>query len=216
LLNGCASTQKKAKVIYIDKTPVSAITYPAELRGAYFIVSQNNKVNYCAEPAPDVAMDSLQKLAASITAQLPADKKIEGKLDTELSNKVVQLAGRTQLILLAREMLYRSCELTMNYPDAAGFNQALTMYMRVADLVQDLGKTDRTLAEAELLRVSFGKDKNSQCIQNWLDKNSNNSEVLKEWLDKNAGGISIPAFVYGKEYAGKRSEFIQTIKIKCD
>jgi hypothetical protein len=215
LLGACAVPQKKVDVVNIGKSEAYAITYPTELRGAYFM-KRGDLVRYCAEPAPDVASETLQKIAAEISATLAAGKEIKGKVDTELGSKVIQLAGRTELILLAREMLYRACELTLNYPDTGSFQQALTMYMRVADLVQDFGRADRALAEAELLKVSFGKDENSKCIQNWLDEKASNVEMLLKWLNENAGGISIAMFLYGKDYSEKRGEFVKTKNIKCD
>ena len=215
LLGACAVPQKKVDVVNIGNSDTYAITYPTELRGAYFM-KRGDLVRYCAEPVPDVASETLQKIAAEISATLAAGKEIKGKLDTELGSKVVQLAGRTELILLAREMLYRACELTLNYPDTGSFQQALNMYMRVADLIQDIGRTDRALAETELLKVSFGKDENSKCIQNWLDEKASNVELLMKWLNENAGGISIAMFLYGKDYSEKRDEFVQMKNIKCD
>lgn len=215
LLGGCAVPQKKVDVVTIGNSETYAITYPTELRGAYF-VKRGDLVRYCAEPVPDVASDTLQKIAGEISATLAAGKEIKGKLDTELGTKVVQLAGRTELILLAREMLYRACELTLNYPDTGSFQQALNMYMRVADLVEDLGRADRALAEAEVLKVSFGKDGNSKCIQSWMDEKSSNVEMLLKWLKENAGGISIAMFLYGKDYSEKRGEFVRMKNIKCD
>jgi hypothetical protein len=215
LLGGCAVPQKKVDVVHIGESETYAVAYPTELRGAYFM-KRGDLVRYCAEPVPDVASETLQKIAAEISATLAAGKEIKGKLDTELGSKIVQLAGRTELILLAREMLYRACELTLNHPDPGSFQQALNMYMRVADLVQDIGRTDRALAEAELLRVSFEKDENSKCLQNWLDEKTSNVEMLLKWLTENAGGISIATFLYGKDYSEKRGEFVKTKNIKCD
>jgi len=212
-LLGCALPQKKAKVISVEQTGASAITFPAELRGAYFI-KRDDAVHYCAEPAPDVALDTLQKLAAEISAKLPAGEEIKGKVDSELSSKVVQLAGRTELILLAREMLYRACELTFNNPGDT--QQAIEMYMRVADLVADLGKADRARAEAELRKATFILDSNGECLQGWIDKDATNVDTLKKWLEKNAEGISIPMFLYGSEYSSKRSEFMIKNNVQCN
>ena len=102
--------QRKAKVLEVE-AGAYAVTYPSDIRGAYFIKKGSN-VRICAEPAPDVALDTLQKLTADISAKLAATEEGSAKFSSELSAKVVQLAGRTELLLLAREMLYRACELS--------------------------------------------------------------------------------------------------------
>jgi hypothetical protein len=212
---GCALPQKKANVVNIEKQGIAAITYPTELRGAYFVI-RDDKVLYCAEPAPDIALDTLQKLASELSGKLPSGQELTAKIDSELSSKVVQLAGRTELILLAREMLYRACELTLNHPDPASTQKAFDMYMRVAELVENLGYADRALAEAERLKVSFGEDDNSKCIQAWLDKDESNIDKVNSWMKENVEGISISLFVYGKDYTEKRSLFIKQHNIQCN
>jgi hypothetical protein len=148
-LSGCAIPQKHAETIDLDGYSTYTITYPTELRGTYFF-ENDGKVRYCAEPVPDVALETVQKLTATLTATLAKAESIEGEVATDLSNKVVQLAGRTELLLLAREMLYRACELSLNHPkdDAA----AMSLYTRVADLVERLGDAEKITARAELAR----------------------------------------------------------------
>jgi hypothetical protein len=149
---GCALPQRHGEIIDIDPSRISAATFPSEIRGAYFVPQGNTsaKVKFCAEPAPDVALDSLQKLAASLKTTNPTGTGLSGdaSLDASLNIKVVQLAGRTQLLLIAREMLYRACELSLNNP--ASTQDILAMYNTVAGLIKDLGNAEKTLAAAEL------------------------------------------------------------------
>lgn len=210
---GCAVPQKQAKIINIEASGTSAVTYPTELRAAYFF-NKGDTTYYCAEPFPDVALDTLEKISAELSAKLPKGIDAKGKLSTELSAKIVQLAGRTELILLAREMLYRACELTINHPDQA--DEALRMYMRVAELVENLSSAERMQAEAELLRVSFGEDKYSNCIRDWLKQKGKNLNKLKEWLGEKKLKISMAIFVSGKDYAEKREQFVLENSIPCD
>lgn len=116
--------------------------------------------------------------------------------------------------ILAREMLYRACELNVNHPDSA--DKAMGMYMRVAELVENLGRAERAIAEAELIRASFGEDKTSKCIDSWLDKDVKNVNTLKEWLAKKELKISLALFIHAKNYAGERLDFTQTQGIPCN
>ncbi len=148
LLQGCSTPQRQAKVLQVNPT-VQAITYPSDVRGAY-VIQREDGVKVCAEPAPDVALDSLQKLTAELSARLAPTEEGKAKVSSELSAKVVQLAGRTELLLLARELLYRACELSNNAH--VDDRTVVELYDRVARLVEHLGQADKASAEAELLR----------------------------------------------------------------
>lgn len=149
VLSGCANPQMHAEIVKIEDYPAYTITYPAELRGAYFF-KNGSTLKYCAEPAPDVALDTLQKFTMGLTATLADAEKVGGKLATELSAEVVQLAGRTELLLLAREMLYRACELSLNGTTES--KVSMNLYRRVALLVENLSLADKASAQAELAR----------------------------------------------------------------
>lgn len=149
VLPGCSNPQMHAEIVKLEGYPAYTITYPAELRGAYFF-RNGSTLKYCAEPAPDVALDTLQKLTTSLTATLADAEKVGGKLATELSAEVVQLAGRTELLLLAREMLYRACELSLNGTTAS--EASMNLYERVAQLIENLSKADKVSAQADLAR----------------------------------------------------------------
>lgn len=212
LMAGCATPQKDARILSLPDAAV--VSYPTELRGTY-IIRSGSDLRYCAEPVPDVALDTLQKFGASLGAKPPAGTELQGSLSSELSASVVQLAGRTQLVLLAREMLYRACELTLNHPGPESDKQALEMYRIVAGLVKDLGEADRVHAEAELLKASYADDSTSLCIESWRKASPGNSDALKLWLSKDPDQPSIPVFIHGKEYAAKRSAFLRQQNINC-
>lgn len=150
LLSACATPQYRAERFTVPDQESSALSMPSDLRGTYFLES-GGRLRYCAEPAPDVAMENLQKLVASLQGSVPNQASAQASVDAETSAKVVQLAGRTQLVLIAREMLYRACELSMNQPEI-GKDTALAMYQEVANLIKDMAAAERTLADAELNR----------------------------------------------------------------
>jgi hypothetical protein len=154
VLSGCANPQREVKVIGIDPPAPSVVIYPSDLRGAY-VVKENSQVKFCAEPVPDVALDSVQKMTANLKATL-GGQPIDAAVSGELTAKVVELAGRTQLLLIAREMLYRACELSINFNSSQ--ETALSMYTTVVDLIAALGKAEMARSEAELNRSQAALD----------------------------------------------------------
>ncbi|MBY0578054.1 MAG: hypothetical protein K2P57_03310 [Burkholderiales bacterium] len=216
MISGCATPQKNARVLTINDANTSVVTYPTELRGTYILRSSTG-MHYCAEPTPDVALDAAQKLGASLGVKPPAGADIQASANAELSTKVVQLAGRSEVVMLAREMLYRACELTFNNPSPENSAQALEMYRIVASLVQNLGMAERTSAEAELRKASsYVSDRQSLCIQSWRKTSAENNNAMKQWLDDDPDKLSIPIFLYGEDYSDKRSAFIKQHNIRCN
>lgn len=150
-LGGCWLPKDQAELIRVEDANASALVYTASIRGAYF-KTEDGASKFCAEPPPDVALDSLQKLAAELKVEIPETADAAGKVESEVSSKVVQLAGRTQLILLARELLYRSCELSLNHKDLVGLD-IKDMYGAVIKLVRDMGTSELEQAQAERTRA---------------------------------------------------------------
>jgi len=146
LLSACGKTlQEKAELIEVGNPPLTAIAYPASVRGAYLIPAGTN-MKFCAEPAPDTALDSLQKLAAEVTAKVPQGPEGSAKFNSELQAKVVELAGRSELVLIAREMFYRACELTVNNPGQE--DQAVELYKSAQQVVVALAAAEQSRANA--------------------------------------------------------------------
>jgi hypothetical protein len=154
VLSGCANPQREVKIMGIDPPAPSVVIYPSDLRGAY-VVKENSQVKFCAEPVPDVALDSIQKMTANLKATL-GGQPIDAAVSGELTAKVVELAGRTQLLLIAREMLYRACELSLNYN--ANQDTALRMYETVVRLIEALGNAETVRSDAELIRSQAALD----------------------------------------------------------
>lgn len=88
----------------------------------------------CAEPAPDVALAKAMELTAKRSVPQKGDVELQGKLETE----VIQLAGRTQIVLFLRESMYRLCEQAANgFLTPAELN---VLYGRVLETGVELAK----------------------------------------------------------------------------
>ncbi|MCA9801329.1 MAG: hypothetical protein KC777_05055 [Cyanobacteria bacterium HKST-UBA02] len=105
-LSGCASLTSPARKHTLEPGGSYLVDYDATRRGAY-ILQKDSGARVCAEPAPDVALESISRIIAELRL---AQQNADGKAQIELSTKVVELAGRSQLVLILRESLYRLCE----------------------------------------------------------------------------------------------------------
>lgn len=146
-LSACSLPETKSRILTIDNNNTRAVTYPGNLRGAYFVDKQSS-VRFCSEPAPDIAMENLQKLSANLSATLKSGDQGNAALNAELRAKVIELAGRTELLLVAREMLYRACELSINHDITP--EQITKIYDSVSKLIMNLATAEKTQAEANL------------------------------------------------------------------
>lgn len=139
ILAGCAMPQRRVEVLELPNGG-QVVTYPADLRGAY--VSATGRT--CAEPVPDVAMVSAEKLAGALKLISETGQSIEASAKADLAANVAELSGRTSLVLLARDLLFRACEMNAD-PEAS-----VALFNRVADLVERLGRADQDRAAAHL------------------------------------------------------------------
>jgi hypothetical protein len=78
--------------------------YDATRRGAFILPAGEHRA-ICSEPSPDVAVEQTAKLL--LTANYAG---ATGSLTPELTARVVELAGRTQVVLVLRTTLYAACE----------------------------------------------------------------------------------------------------------
>lgn len=143
LLAGCSLPQRRVDLLELSNG-AEVVSYPADLRGAYIVGGRT-----CAEPMPDVALLSTEKLTGTIKLLSETGQSVEGTAAADLAAKVAELSGRTSLVLLARDLLYRACEASLNNP---GMDQAayVALFDRVADLVERLGRADEDRAAAGL------------------------------------------------------------------
>lgn len=121
------------------------LNYDAARRGAVVLKKNTNGENYayCAEQAPDVAMTLVTKIAGDIKA---GNTSISN-LDAEATATAVQLAGRTQLVLLTRESLYRLCEISMN--QSMDKDTLLSMLTKIDDMITAVAKNETAQAQKD-------------------------------------------------------------------
>ncbi len=143
-LTGCAGFASPARKHVLEQNTTYWFDYDASRRGA-FIIPLAQQIRICAEPSPDVALNILDKFKLTVpVANIP----VSGQAD--ISQQIIQLAGRGQAILFLREALYRLCEISLNKELTE--SQILDMYKQVIEVSSKLAETELTKAQAELTK----------------------------------------------------------------
>jgi hypothetical protein len=153
LLGGCASLTSPARERPIDITRAHWIDYDGSRRGT-MLLPAGARVKTCAEPAPDVAFSFLAKIDGAL--KLP--ESVDASLKAELSQQVVELAGRTQVVLFLREALFRLCEQSLNgtfdertLVDA--YSKVIDTSVKIVETARLNAEVRRSSAENENLRL---------------------------------------------------------------
>ena len=109
-ISGCATFSAPSSSKELKPSQSYWMSYDASRRGS-IIVASDSKVKTCAEPAPDVAMSFVNALKGDF--KLPGGTAATG-VDATLNATAMALAGRDDVVLLAREALFRICEASIN------------------------------------------------------------------------------------------------------
>lgn len=139
-ITGCANLTSPARDHSLSNPGVHWIDYDASRRGTFISVDKNGTYRGCAEPAPDIGLSMTTKLSASLTG---ADQS-KTDASAEFAATALALAGRTQLVLVLRESLFRICEasLNMNF----GPDQTRQLFESTLNAVTEIAKAE--VAEA--------------------------------------------------------------------
>ena len=144
----------------VDTTKPQIAFTRATIRGA-FLVPAEQKLRVCAEPMPDAALDQtlavLFELAHKGKFTFGNKKKLAIAIESDnsakssrtLTLKANELGGRNPTVLIARELLYRLCELTINVdPATKGYEEASKNYAEVAKAIVTMAEADASRAGA--------------------------------------------------------------------
>lgn len=110
ILCGCATFSAPSSEKELKPNQSYWMSYDATRRGSV-IVAGDSTVKTCSEPAPDVAMSFANALKGDFKV---TDKASATGVDAALNATAMALAGRDDVVLLAREALFRICEASIN------------------------------------------------------------------------------------------------------
>jgi hypothetical protein len=165
LLSSCGLMPQKHAELAPSRETIGlgeVVTLPAQLR-ILEVKKYNSSVTMCAEPVPDVALSDTFKLITGAVSDSSATaktnlsngttnttsddlkNKIDLKNDLQTATTALELAGRTQLVLLAREFMFRTCEAAANgWIDGPN---VLANQKAVIDSITKLADSDKTKAD---------------------------------------------------------------------
>ena len=163
-LSGCfRSDQDRAVTADIGESGLNLVSYTGTTRGAYIWPADGGR-HVCAEPPPDLALTTAREISANLKAAAEAiggvgAPSIDAGGTAKLSSAAIELAGRSQLVLLAREFLYRECELAANFShDDARYTVLAAQYEKILDVVRTLANAERDKAAAELIEARLAAE----------------------------------------------------------
>lgn len=137
LLTGCANFTPPISQKPVIQNGSQWLTYDASRRGTLLVAENGRITRSCAEPAPDTATSYANSLKG--TLKTPGGTSAES-VDAAINSTALALAGRDNLVLLAREALFRLCEARANGDIST---------KRYADIFQDVLEQIKQISEAE-------------------------------------------------------------------
>jgi hypothetical protein len=153
VLSGCGVFQSSARkhALPADGTKSYWFDYDSNRRGA-FLLSGDRNFKVLSEPAPDTAVQNLMKLAGSLNYQ-----GVTGQLSADLSQQIIQLGQRTEMILFLRETMFRLSEAGNN----AGWKEGdyKELYKKIVEASVTLALAEKTMADARKTEADARKIK---------------------------------------------------------
>lgn len=107
---------------------VQTLTTTADVSSV--IIAQGGSQKFCAQPAPDAVFNEREGFSFSLVTVTGNDEDTSEK-DSSSSD---EMQGRVPAVLLAREMLYRLCELSINNPGQ--LDKILPIYEQTLNVIE--------------------------------------------------------------------------------
>ena len=136
----------------------SAITSNTIISGTSAVTSilsldKNNNFTICTQPYADAGLSDSDSVSLNFNVLNFGDKG--GSNSEESSVADIEFEGRTPVLLLARELLYRQCEFNYNYK--LSYDDALKLYKKNIDIIAKLAE-----AEVKNTKISISETLLSQ------------------------------------------------------
>jgi hypothetical protein len=156
IISGCSTLNPAVRSVRtLDANRSALLTTDATLRSTYMLIPDNNPdadlANriLCVEPQPDAATQLAARASLSgAGGRIGQDASADAVL--EYNSTIVQLAGRSSTVLLARDFLFNVCLLRAN-----GFLtdlQVYDLYLRTITLVGDIAAADKLQSAADAIQ----------------------------------------------------------------
>jgi len=137
LLMSCASMPASTGTMntrYFDRAGIDVVLAPGDVQTNYF-KDTGSRERYCRSPQSDVASTFNEGFSLGLGLPLGTQKSI----GEDVSRGAMSLGGRNPGVLIARELLYRACELSLNLN--ADTALSLRIYERFLQSLEAVVKT---------------------------------------------------------------------------
>jgi hypothetical protein len=135
-----------------------ALYAPSDERATYF-AAKDQPLRYCAEPMPDTASDRATTTTVegthkgavefgndAVAVKVDSENSLKAGRELKITSK--EMAGRNPTVLLAREMMYRLCEVGLNFdPGSKQYENVIKNYGDVLDVIKTIADTEKTKAD---------------------------------------------------------------------
>lgn len=177
VLVGCASFTAPARKHELSADTGYWFDYDASRRGT-IMIPKGEGVSFavCSEPAPDVALELVNKLEGNLTG----DELDIADAKGEITVSAIKLAERTQMVMFLRESLFRLCELSVSNSFTA--EETKDMYLKVVQAALEIVEKDKAEVEREAAQAE-AKAETAKTINKMLDR-GNSLEQLQPLLDR--------------------------------
>lgn len=181
LLMGCAPANRAIPTHLIGKqlrsspTQAQIVYTPATLRATYF-ADDDRSLRYCAEPMPDASSDQVSTTTVDVSqkASVEASNGVaSGKGSADTSGKVgrdqktttKEMAGRSSAVLMSRELMYRLCELSLNFkPGSPEYESAAKKYESVLAVITHIAMAEKLEAAAKRTSAEGGRARDERAL----------------------------------------------------
>ena len=143
LCSSCAMLESSAaKSRLIDRPGLDVVLDHST--GVGFVISDPKfKDQVCKTPAPDVLAGVTKSEAISLPSLLPGSTSSGAAITDSEGFSATNLGGRTPSVLIARDFLYRVCEMTINMQLSP--EETVKVYLQAMDKIVEIIK-DRSTA----------------------------------------------------------------------
>lgn len=134
MLGGCGvMPQSQFEGKLFERAGVSMVVAPADARETYFSDVKSLE-RHCRAPSPDVSVTASEGFGFSLP--LPKLTGAEPDVGADEQQGALSLGGRDPAVLIARELMYRACELSNNLNLSAA--DTLKVYERFLQSIEKI------------------------------------------------------------------------------
>jgi len=138
--SGCLSLPTEpAKDTLFDRDGIDVVLAAAD-RQAVMIKDPSSKERMCLAPGPDYSVTASRGVNLGVGMGLPVGPKGEQNIGGDVSRGALSLGGRNPGVLIARELMYRACELSMNLN--ADQVTTLQIYTRFLEAIEKIALSE--------------------------------------------------------------------------